>query len=53
MTNEDQKDCLRVLDTMKKTCKVFAKYKSDDPVILAFVYGIDEAINVLVEIIEN
>jgi hypothetical protein len=54
MTNEDKEDCLTVLKTMKETCAVFAKYrKADDPIIAAFIYGMNESADVLIEIIEN
>jgi len=54
MTNEDKEACLTVLKTMKETCTVFAKCReADDPIIAAFIYGMNESTDVLIEIIEN
>ncbi len=53
MTNEDKADCLTLLKEMKELCRVFSKHKIDNPIMVAFVYAMDQSTDVLIEIIEN
>ena len=53
MTNEDKADCLELLTTMKETCAVFLKQKTNDPITTGFALSMDMSIDVLIEIIEN
>jgi hypothetical protein len=53
MTNEDKEDCLTLLKEMKELCLVLSKHKAYDPVIVSFIYAMDQSTDVLVEIIEN
>lgn len=53
MTNEDKEDCLKLLNTMKETCSIFLKHRTNDPIVTGFVNSMDMSIDVLVEIIEN
>lgn len=52
MTNEDKNDCLTVLKEMKDLCRIFSEHKNDQA-ITAFIYAMNECVDVLTEIIEN